>query len=101
MYLNSGGERGIRSPGPVTVNGFQDRRIRPLCHLSAAKLRIEAFQPKSYYGIGPSLALKTNLIMILEESKLMILKKVKSGNGNTLIYHGQEYINYSDKCRGQ
>ena len=28
------GERGIRTPGPVTVNGFQDRRIRPLCHLS-------------------------------------------------------------------
>ena len=28
------GERGIRTPGPVTVNGFQDRRNRPLCHLS-------------------------------------------------------------------
>ncbi|NBW33134.1 MAG: hypothetical protein EBR22_04170 [Cytophagia bacterium] len=26
------GERGIRTPGPVTVNGFQDRRNRPLCH---------------------------------------------------------------------
>ena len=32
-----GGERGIRTPGPVTVNGFQDRRIRPLCHLSGGK----------------------------------------------------------------
>ena len=30
----SGGEGGIRTPGPVTVNGFQDRRVRPLCHLS-------------------------------------------------------------------
>src|SRR5690606_1465289 len=30
------GERGIRTPGPVTVNGFQDRRIRPLCHFSFA-----------------------------------------------------------------
>ena len=27
-------ERGIRTPGPVTDNGFQDRRIKPLCHLS-------------------------------------------------------------------
>ena len=36
------GERGIRTPGPVTVNGFQDRRIRPLCHLSGCK--IKAFQ---------------------------------------------------------
>ncbi|MEN9701344.1 MAG: hypothetical protein RIR55_659, partial [Bacteroidota bacterium] len=35
------GERGIRTPGPVTVNGFQDRRIRPLCHLSAANVGYE------------------------------------------------------------
>ncbi len=28
------GERGIRTPGSVTFNGFQDRRNRPLCHLS-------------------------------------------------------------------
>ena len=32
------GERGIRTPGGVTLNGFQDRRIRPLCHLSGAKI---------------------------------------------------------------
>ena len=31
------GERGIRTPGGVTLNGFQDRRNRPLCHLSSAK----------------------------------------------------------------
>ena len=30
----NGGERGIRTPGQLPVNGFQDRRIRPLCHLS-------------------------------------------------------------------
>ena len=28
------GERGIRTPGTLRYNGFQDRRIRPLCHLS-------------------------------------------------------------------
>ena len=33
----SGGKRGIRTPGPVKINGFQDRRIRPLCHLSVCK----------------------------------------------------------------
>jgi hypothetical protein len=32
LYISRG--RGIRTPGPVTVNGFQDRRIRPLCHPS-------------------------------------------------------------------
>ena len=40
------GERGIRTPGPVTVNGFQDRRIRPLCHLSGAKIGVEGFPKK-------------------------------------------------------
>ena len=35
------GEGGIRTPGPVTVNGFQDRRDRPLCHLSNADAKIE------------------------------------------------------------
>jgi hypothetical protein len=44
--VGEGGERGIRTPGPVTVNGFQDRRIRPLCHLSGAKIRLQTFQSK-------------------------------------------------------
>ena len=34
------GERGIRTPGGVTLNGFQDRRNRPLCHLSKDDLCI-------------------------------------------------------------
>ena len=29
-----GGKRGIRTPGASQLNGFQDRRNRPLCHLS-------------------------------------------------------------------
>ena len=40
------GERGIRTPGPVTVNGFQDRRIRPLCHLSGAKIGLKGIASK-------------------------------------------------------
>ena len=32
-----GGEGGIRTPGPFRVNGFQDRRDRPLRHLSVSK----------------------------------------------------------------
>ncbi len=30
----TGGGRGIRTPGARRLNGFQDRRIRPLCHPS-------------------------------------------------------------------
>ena len=35
-----GGERGIRTPGGVTLNSFQDCRIRPLCHFSYAVANI-------------------------------------------------------------
>ena len=42
-----GGERGIRTPGPVTVNSFQDCRNRPLCQLSAAKVRVHNFRNKN------------------------------------------------------
>ena len=33
LWINSGRERGIRTPGGSHLNGFQDRRFRPLSHL--------------------------------------------------------------------
>ena len=44
--IPSSGERGIRTPGPVTVNGFQDRRFKPLSHLSGAKIHFELYPQK-------------------------------------------------------
>ena len=35
----TGGKRGIRTPGGVTLNGFRDRHNRPLCHLSFLVLK--------------------------------------------------------------
>ena len=32
------GDRGIRTPEAFRLNGFQDRRYRPLSHISAAKV---------------------------------------------------------------
>jgi hypothetical protein len=32
---NNGGEGGIRTHGTLRFNGFQDRRFRPLSHLSS------------------------------------------------------------------
>ena len=49
-YADFGGERGIRTPGTLQYAGFQDRCIRPLCHLSnsldciAAALSIVTFR---------------------------------------------------------
>jgi hypothetical protein len=34
LSLELSGETGIRTPGASQHNGFQDRRNRPLCHLS-------------------------------------------------------------------
>ena len=46
IYSLSCGERGIRTPGTSQFNGFQDRRNRPLCHLSySIGLRI-SMQPR-------------------------------------------------------
>ena len=45
-----GRELGIRTPGPVTVNSFQDCRNRPLCQLSLfdnTKLGLSFFPYKS------------------------------------------------------
>ena len=41
-----GGELGIRTPGPVTDNSFQDCRNRPLCQLSGTKVRFWPFLAK-------------------------------------------------------
>ena len=42
-FLKKRGERGIRTPGGLTLNGFQDRRDRPLCHFSVAKVNYFLF----------------------------------------------------------
>ena len=38
IYTLYCGETGIRTPGTSQYNGFQDRRNRPLCHLSKTSL---------------------------------------------------------------
>ena len=48
VFVNLCGERGIRTPGGLHLNGFQDRRNRPLCHFSAAKIQPFSFFPKAF-----------------------------------------------------
>ena len=40
-FLILSGERGIRTTGSSHFNGFQDRRDRPLCHLSKSDANID------------------------------------------------------------
>ena len=47
-FCGFGGETGIRTLGRLPFNGFQDRRIRPLCHLSVTNF-ITTAQPLQQY----------------------------------------------------
>ena len=46
MSLGFSGETGIRTPGASQHNGFQDRRNRPLCHLSKTSFGKRFFQKR-------------------------------------------------------
>lgn len=52
----NGGEGGIRTLGTGTpLNGFQDRRIQPLCHLSKAVISyriIQFFASRGFSKLG-------------------------------------------------
>ena len=43
------GEGGIRTPGASQLNGFQDRRNRPLCHLSKGQKYSIFFKPPNIF----------------------------------------------------
>ncbi len=67
-YVASSGERGIRTPGPITVNSFQDCRNRPLCHLSGCKIK----------GMKPNSQKK--VLVYLHLFKIIRLKALRSVN---------------------
>ena len=50
IYTLFCGERGIRTPGTSQYNGFQDRRDRPLCHLSKTPISRSASLRKRCKG---------------------------------------------------
>ena len=49
LHFEIGGEGGIRTPGPLRVNGFQDRRYRPLSHLSKPGTHLIKHRCDEYY----------------------------------------------------
>ena len=49
------GEIGIRTPGTSQFNGFQDRRNRPLCHLSNKSITVKPFSSLAFQSIWPLL----------------------------------------------
>ncbi len=55
-----GGEGGIRTPGRLPFNGFQDRRFRPLSHLSVGGV-ILATGIRSVYGLDRTAPIGLNL----------------------------------------
>ena len=68
IYTLLGGERGIRTPGALPHNGFQDRRIRPLCHFSkrkgTTKIRFGKGERLRKSGKTPFVSLPLALILL-------------------------------------
>ena len=68
VCISTGGERGIRTPGPVTVNSFQDCRIRPLCHFSnksCNRFRIASANIERFFISASVLRTKNNIFYAL------------------------------------
>ena len=80
------GERGIRTPGTSQFNGFQDRRNRPLCHLSfeigckitTFFLNTQIFSENSCQYAKNIVILQQNCTKILLQYANMLLQVLKS-----------------------
>ena len=76
------GERGIRTPGGLTLNGFQDRRNRPLCHLSGAKIvqklygNVDSLTDRKTFIQAAFLIIKVQLINVNNYQKMTNKKAV-------------------------
>ena len=77
-----GGKRGIRTPGPVKINGFQDRRIRPLCHLSEY-VRLNRVKSRQKYDLISKFATPRVAISLLRA--LFLLPQRRSGSRRSEI----------------
>ena len=95
IYTLYCGERGIRTPGTSQFNGFQDRRNRPLCHLSSrfqhvlqsfcSQLRCKG---KDYFRICKFSQLF--FLCFSQEIELLIANKL---NSNIICYICRTIIN--------
>src|SRR5207253_1061080 len=89
-WTGSGGEWGIRTPEPSRANGFQDRRIRPLCQLSGgsplcqAQTLVEISHCRPHISATGPQVLETwggfGSLMRKEGSITMELKPIRTGD---------------------
>gem|GEM_PF-5467778 len=91
MVLISG-ERGIRTPGGVTLNGFQDRRIRPLCHFSNLS---RSFQDRRSRHFGAT-ALPF-LLPILRDCREVFKTAAPEISGRPLCHFSSRYFGIVEK----
>ena len=86
FFILACGERGIRTPGTSQFNGFQDRRNRPLCHLSfeigckitTFFLNTQIFSENSCQYAKNIVILQQNCTKILLQYANMLLQVLKS-----------------------
>ena len=73
------GKTGIRTPGTSQFNGFQDRRNRPLCHLSSRFVSQMRCKGTHYFWICKCLTKKFNYffaLMTLKQENTLVISKI-------------------------
>ena len=75
-----GGEGGIRTPGTLRPSGFQDRRDRPLCHLSFVEpptlcetTRVSSLEFVTVFGSGNLFSMRAKPNALLLDSSVRVL----------------------------
>jgi hypothetical protein len=87
--MGLGGETGIRTLGRLPFNGFQDRRIRPLCHLS---------DRREYYRNPCAFAIKFFLFtkkLLMNQQELTLIKRIMIKKDNidfSLKLHNKFFV---------
>ena len=87
-YINGWRRERDSNPRTFWVNGFQDRRIRPLCHLSGAKIGWEKLTAKTLWLVGSGHVFAEICVLNVESSfSLLRLNNQYSTNKTQIIFN--------------
>ena len=70
--IATGGELGIRTPGPVTDNSFQDCRNRPLCQLSICESKAMLYFDQIFMLINKKILHKGRIFTDYQTQMILI-----------------------------
>jgi hypothetical protein len=93
MYLRLiyGGERGIRTPGGFLLNGFQDRRFRPLSQLSIYSFSNFCLYPRDKHGMK-QLFIAPVKLSLKQLRRIIIISRSPSSLKSPLALENSQFL---------